>query len=583
MDEIRELIGRLGQLSEEEFAKLSDAIKAKAAEIKDDDTSDEATAILSELAEATDAVVAEKTARETKATEAREARESARERIKAIAGESEEDDQEDDAEKPDEPEAEEDKDEPEAEAESEDAPAEEAAPVAASGAVQRMARVAPPAKPSPEAAPDGRNGVLVAAAGYQAGRPIVDRGDLAKLMAEQAESQVRGNLTGQKVIVASAKLEYPTERKLDLDATRTEELIDQICGPNAQAYDRATGQALGKALVATGGICQPVNVDYSVPTWATADRPIKDGLPAFEATRGGIRYIQPPDIEEWQAATGIWTEATDAEPAGQTKPVKVLACGEEESVYVEAVTTRIGFGNMQSRFAPEQVAANTDLAIAASARVAEENLLNLIEGVCVKKLETAQHLGYGRDLLAAVDFAVAAYRNIHRIPRTQAFTAIFPEWVKDVIRTDIAREQAHDNGGSFNVWEISDEQIESFFSMRHINVIWHLDGQKEPTSKNYKTQYWGAPAEGKKLDELLPNEVLPWYFFPEGAIQFLDAGRLDLGVVRDSTLDATNDYETFVETFESIANRSFAKGVWQILSSLKATGGSAATVTAVAP
>ena len=258
-------------------------------------------------------------------------------------------------------------------------------------------------------------------------------------------------------------------------------------------------------------------------------------------------------------------------------------------MYVEAVPTRIGIGNMAGRFAAEQVAANTTVAYGAAARVAEENLLKLIEEASVKKLETAQELGMSRDLLAAVDYARAAHRSLHRIPASQMYTAIFPDWVKDLIRTDIAREQAHDNGGSFNVWEVSDAQIDSIFAQRKVNVIWHLDGQKEPTSKNYKTQYWGTPAESKLLDELLPKvggsagERLPWYFFPDGALQFLDGGRLDLGVVRDSTLDATNDYEMFVETFESIANRSFTKGVWQILSSIKATGGSAATVTAIAP
>lgn len=49
--------------------------------------------------------------------------------------------------------------------------------------------------------------------------------------------------------------------------------------------------------------------------------------------------------------------------------------------------------------------------------------------------------------------------------------------------------------------------------------------------------------------------VVGWLLYPEGTYQFLDGGRLDLGVVRDSTLDATNDYETFVETFESVAMR----------------------------
>jgi hypothetical protein len=72
---------------------------------------------------------------------------------------------------------------------------------------------------------------------------------------------------------------------------------------------------------------------------------------------------------------------------------------------------------------------------------------------------------------------------------------------------------------------------------------------------------------------------LVWNLFPEGAIQFLDGGRLDLGVVRDSTLDATNDYETFVETFEGLADRGFSKSVVQYVTELCANGQSGATAT----
>ena len=462
----------------------------------------------------------------------------------------------------------------------------EPASVAASGSVAQLARRVRRPIASPEAPSSTATGLLAAggATGITPGEAITDRLQLARVMSDTLQGMSKDGPRQGKVVLASARWSYPEERKLMAeDGLGNSERILTVCGPNAAKYDRSG------ALVATGGICQPVNIDYAVPTWATPERSIRDGLPPFEATRGGIRFVQPPDIAEWEAATGIWTEATDASPGTETKPVKVLACGTEESVYVEAVSTRIGFGNMQSRFAPEQVAANTDIAFAAAARVAEENLLNLIEEKCVKKLETAQHLGLGRDLLSAVDYARAAYKNIHRVSPTQAFTAIMPDWVKDLIRADIAREQAHDNASTFNVWEVSDEQINDIFARRHVNVIWHLDAQKEPSSKNYKTQYWGAPAEGKKLDELLPKiaggakELMAWYFFPEGAIQYLDAGRLDLGVVRDSTLDATNDYECFTEVFESVANRGVANGVWQILSGLSVTGGSSATVTAVAP
>ncbi len=274
-------------------------------------------------------------------------------------------DEEESGEEPEEPEAEADAEEPEAEdgrrGRRRRPPAE---PVAATGAVQKMARKHRRPAPSPETEPERPNGVLVAAGGYQAGQPVTDRLELGEMMGEQADAQVRQNSLEQKVVVASARFEYPEDRKLGANAEENTRKIDAVCGPQAMAYNPITGEPLGTSLVATGGICAPVNVDYSVPTWATAERPIRDGLASFEATRGGIVFVQPPDIAEWEAATAVWTEATDAEPAGQTKPVKVLACGTEEKVFVEAVSTRIGFGNMQARFAPEQVAANTDLAIA---------------------------------------------------------------------------------------------------------------------------------------------------------------------------------------------------------------------------
>jgi hypothetical protein len=45
------------------------------------------------------------------------------------------------------------------------------------------------------------------------------------------------------------------------------------------------------------------------------------------------------------------------------------------------------------------------------------------------------------------------------------------------------------------------------------------------------------------------------YMFPAGAFQFLDNGTLDLGLVRDGTHNAANDYMLFSETFEAVAFR----------------------------
>jgi hypothetical protein len=434
------------------------------------------------------------------------------------------------------------------------------------GAVQRMARAAGKPKPSPEAAPTRISASLVATGemgGINAGTPITDKYELAQGMADTLAHMPKDGLPRGAVVVARSEWSYPEGRKLGQGAIEDLRTIDAVTSP--------------AALVATGGICAPVNVDYNISTWASAERPVKDGLPAFETPRGGIRFVQPPDIAEWEGATGIWTEATDAEPAGATKPVKVMVCGSQEEVLESAVATRIGFGNMQSRFAPEQVAANTDMAMAAAARVAERNLLEQIEAVCVKNVKTETLLGATRDILTMIGQAVAGYRNLHRIPRKQMMTMILPDWCKEMVRVDLAREIGHAQNDYFNALAVTDELIEDMLHNAGINPIWHLDGQPEPSSKNYKTQFWAAPEEGKVI-KAFPTEMVS-YLFVEGSIQFMDGGRLDLGVVRDATLDATNDYEVMVETFENIANRGFAHSAWQLVSTLCANGASAGTIS----
>jgi hypothetical protein len=451
------------------------------------------------------------------------------------------------------------------------AEAPEPEPVAASGArLQRMAaRQSGLPAPSPERASVTTRGrtVLTAAGGLynvSEGTELSDRRAFATAMAATLQRMDRrsGPARG-KVLVASAETIYPENRRLTEDQEY-----------NAWLLDRETSF---DALVATGGICLPTNVDYAVSTWATAERPVRDSLAAFQATRGGLRFVQPPDIAEWAAATAVWTEATDLSPGVETKPVVAMTCGSEELVYVEAIPTRIGFGNMQSRFAPEQVAANTDLAIAAAARVAENNLLNLIAEKCVKGVTdgTASLLGAARELLPALDLAIAQQKQVHRLPQSQIFAWIAPAWLRNELRSDLAREAAHQQGKDWNSLALTDDQLDDLLKQRGIRPIWHLDGQTGSVEGGV-TQIFVAPT--KAAIAKYPAKVVS-YLFPEGSMQFLDAGRLDLGVVRDSTLDSTNDYETFVETFESVAYRGYASGALQLVSTLESTGAAALAIS----
>ena len=83
----------------------------------------------------------------------------------------------------------------------------------------------------------------------------------------------------------------------------------------------------------------------------------------------------------------------------------------------------------------------------------------------------------------------------------------------------------------------------------------------------------GAQVAGA-LNEF-PASVV-WYLFSEGTFLFLDGGTLDLGLVRDSTLNGTNDYKIFLETFEGVAKVGLES--LKVTSPVNLWGATAATV-----
>jgi hypothetical protein len=565
MDRILELVGRLSTLTTEELTELRGLIVEEGQRLDTDEATVDDIAQLQELAGYGEQVMAETAERDATAQQAQADREAARERIRALSPPAEEEGETEGEEETEEPAAE--TEEPAAEEPAAPAETPAPAPVTAAGQVARMAARQGTPTPSPEASAPSRRRAVLTAAGALRGRldpskPIEDRDELAAAMTETLNRMNRRSAPMGDQLLASASWEYPEERRLGSDPLENSRKIEAVTGP--------------KALTASGGICAPTNVDYALDTWATAERPLRDALPSFQATRGGLLFVQPPQGASLAAATGIWTEATDASPGASTKPIISIQCGNTVQVFVDAIPTRLGFGNMQARFAPEQVAANTDLAMAFAARVAENQLLNKIAAQCVADVTSATLLGATRDLLTVIDQVVAGYRSVNRIPRSQAISAIFPDWIHEVIRTDLLREIAHDNSGSRDSLAATDAQIDDLIRAHGVNPIFHVDGQSSSVAGTV-AQVFGTQGATGAVNPY-PTKLV-WYVYAEGMFQFLDGGRLDLGVVRDSTLDATNDYETFVEPFEGLAYRGFPGGAYQMVSALCANGGSAGTIS----
>lgn len=288
-----------------------------------------------------------------------------------------------------------------------------------------------------------------------------------------------------------------------------------------------------KVIVASGGYCAPLPVNYDIFGVGSSARPVRDALPTFGATRGGIRYIAPPVLGAYNSAISLWTAANDETPSDPaTKPVLKVSCASELTATADAVTLSLEFGNLMTRAFPELVQRHNQLALIQHARFAERTLLNKISAASTK-VTTSHNLGAARDLLLAITNASAAYRNRHRIPRPVQLRAILPEWTRDLIREDIASNLVIEN------LAVSDAAIDGWFAARGLRMSWHMDD-------TFSSQSASAPLND------LPSSIKFW-IFAEGTFLFLDGGTLDLGVVRDSDLVGTNDYMTFVETFEGIA------------------------------
>ena len=573
MDRIRELVG-IGyeNLTDEQVTELRGLVLDQFDQVDGEPRSTENGALLAELSEVSNGLIAEGQRREQAAADAEQAATEARELVARLRDSG---DESDEGTEGTEGTAEGEEDDEEARRLADAAAAEEGAEVAVAasgrrrgGAVALMAARQTPGTPGPEAGGVGPARTALTASAtvgdIQSGSEITDRLSLGEMFANALYRMPRNRAPVGDVILASARYAYPEDRRLGSDAEQNGLIMDRVTNP--------------RAIVASGGICAPPQVDFTIDTIQQADRPIRDGLAAFQTPRGSLSYVLPVDIGALAGASGWWPETTDASPGVNTKPVLAISCGTVETIMVGAVTFRLQFGNMEGRFNPEQVANQTDVAIAANSRFAENNLMKLISAAAttVGPITNTQLLGATRDLLTTIDQACAAFRWTHRVPKTVRMTAILPDFVRDMVRADLVQEIGHDNAGSRDVLAITDDDVDNLLAAHGINPIWHLDGLSANAVGSNPLQGWAQQGSGAIAP--FPTGIL-WWLFPEGAVQYLDGGSLDLGVVRDSSLDATNDYETFVEQWEAIAPRGFQYSILEMETALCVNGGTGGTVS----
>jgi hypothetical protein len=398
--------------------------------------------------------------------------------------------------------------------------------------------------------------------GIPMGSQLPDIAAVASALLERKKSMGKtSGGDGEQSLVASFKTDFPEARFLnssDFEGNRSK--VESVVS--------------AEAITAAGGLTAPVETSYDIfELGETLDRPVKSALAVFGADRGGIRFMTPPLLTDLNGSVSLWAlqDDIDASTAGAPDPVKPcirVAAGTEITVYVDAIPLCLTFGNLGARAYPELVERHTKLGMVWHARYAETRLLTRI-GALSTQVTAAAELGAARDIFGQLDRAAAAYRSRYRLDENAPLRVIFPTWFKNALRADLIKQLPGDGrDGTFN---LAEAEINAWFSTRHINVSWHIDGE---TGQIFGTQ--------NNNDALLafPSTVV-WYLFSEGTFLFLDAGTLDLGLVRDSTLNGTNDYKIFLETFEGVAKVGVES--LRVTSALALKGSASATTTVVSP
>jgi hypothetical protein len=202
--------------------------------------------------------------------------------------------------------------------------------------------------------------------------------------------------------------------------------------------------------------------------------------------------------------------------------------------------------------------------MAAHARAAETALLDGIAAGSTQ-VTAAEIAGVTASLFPAMLAAAAGIRSHYRMASDATLRTLLPAWSKDLLKADIVRQP-------FDKFQLSDAEMFAIIRSFNIEPSFYLDGETGGG------QVFGAQSAGAILG--FPSTV-KWFIFPEGTWLYLDGGTLELGLVRDSTLNATNSYQIFGETWENVAKVGVVS--YEVTSTVHDTGALSAPITIATP
>jgi len=363
----------------------------------------------------------------------------------------------------------------------------------------------------------------------------LDNARLAEKIASKAHGLNSASAGGyERIVMATAKSDHPF--KVTGSAEENFATIEAV----KAAHRSRTSQE--QALVASGGVCAPLEPSYDFFRLAEELNPVEDCLPVVEAARGGIRFITPPDFRDAAGGVRVTTEAEDAAgyPPTAPKPCVAVVCPPVEECRVDAVSQCVQFGNLNFRVFPEQVEAFlADLSVIFT-ETKEIFYLDAIDGLSTAVTSTPAY-GAVRGIVQDLAAAAAGYRRRNHMAPDAILQVLLPSWVIEFIKVDMVND--HSLGLGFlgaDTMAVAAEMLASLY----LDPCFYYD-----SATGAGQAFNGAQGAGPLNP--FPTTVVSYIFAP-GTFVRLDGGTLDVGLIRDSTLNGTNDLQIFSEQWVQV-------------------------------
>jgi len=308
-----------------------------------------------------------------------------------------------------------------------------------------------------------------------------------------------------------------------------------------------------EALVAGGGWCAPSELKYDFFNIASAAPRMID-LPTVGISRGGIRFPVSPAIGDvfFQAggsnpASGfggfafsmanttdpwLWTEWDDTltVTGSVNKPVLRVPCPTFSENRLECYGISLTAGNLTDDAYPEATQNFIRLLRAAYAHAINARLIGLMvtaSGGANVITTNVTHAILPR-LVNAAGLAATDYRNRYAMGEDDVLEVVYPNWVLEAMRADLGYKPGITDMG---LYAVADAAIQGLFAARNVRAQFVSDWQVR-----------GANQPGSSTVQLAWPTTVNFMLYAAGTFLHGTGLQLDLGVIRDSVLNAENDF-----------------------------------------